>query len=573
MAADNDGRTEPFDGVRDWIDALIDGRLPLHEMRELGQLICQRSDVRRYYVRYLHLHGCLRHLATSLDSLYETIGDDELISDQDPFTDSICVPAIRDVPLQADADGWQTEPYVSHTPSRSSAGNPARRSRSLAIVAAVAAVVLLVCVLFVSRWSDSGGAPPSAVATLTDSAGARWKGQAPANGQALMADAELELTEGLGRLRFGGSDVIVEGPARFTAVAVDRIRLVQGALWVRADSGSGFEVLTPGEIIKDLGTEFGVEVTPSRETSVHVFEGKVAVYPAGKNPSISQQILNQDEAIEFDANGMTLAKGKADPSEFVRPMQFAAALAVDQFADQKHPLLRDPALTVHLTFSEADGKPAVNPLSRLGKEVLFGDGHDLLSFPAIRPGRRPGTQALSFARGFAQCARIVNQTGADPLDFSGDAGKARPFTIAGWVKASPDAGNLACIATRGNQYFSQYALDIRESQFRFIVRDAGNNLYQVKSSQGPNGQWHFVAGVFDPAVGTICIYVDGALRGKAPGPNALCPVADKQYFRIGSYSGTTNTVDHGFEGEIDEIIMWQRPLGGEEIAALYRAAL
>src|SRR5689334_22430535 len=73
------------------------------------------------------------------------------------------------------------------------------------------------------------------------------------------------------------AELIVEGPARFTPVAVNRIQLLEGKLWARATSTSGFEAVTPAGLIQDLGIEFGVNVEDTGRESVNVFEGKVAV--------------------------------------------------------------------------------------------------------------------------------------------------------------------------------------------------------------------------------------------------------------------------------------------------------
>ncbi len=48
----------------------------------------------------------------------------------------------------------------------------------------------------------------------------------------------------------------------------------------------GFKLMTPDAKVVDLGTEFGLKVSDSGKSDVHVFDGEVEVYPgAGSDES------------------------------------------------------------------------------------------------------------------------------------------------------------------------------------------------------------------------------------------------------------------------------------------------
>jgi hypothetical protein len=569
MVADNDGRPDPFGDVREWIDDLIDGRLGLEEMHQLERLVCERADVRRFYVRYLHLHGCLRQLSTSLESLCETFGDDALASDQDPFAESICVPAIQDMPSQTEDDQWQAERFTSHAPSRPAVGNPVWRLRLRSIVAAVAAVLALGCALFFLRGGDqsSPASLASPVAFLTDSIGAQWNGQAPGNGQELTVNAALELTEGLGRLRFGKSDLIVQGPARFTPIAANRIELSQGALWVRADSGPGFEVVTPGEVVRDLGTEFGVRVESLGQTSVHVFEGRVEVSPA--KAKAEPTVLVTGDAAVFDGSGAQQAKTKADPQAFVRPPEYDDAALAAVAAE----LLQDPTLAARIAFTKVQGRVGIaadTDVTGIGAHVSLGHID-----PDSTPQRLPkpvvgrlGRTAASFDPHIGETAKLVKEA-ARPLDFAREK-TAGSFSVAAWVRALKvqDAQNGACIAMYGLNGREQYSLNIYRGVYRFLVRDARGELHEISSRVGPDEQWHHVVATFDPT-GTMRLYVDGKLQATKSGPRDLLTVEGEFWF--GSGPGSTPIVEYGLSGAIDELVIWRKALGEREVAALYRA--
>ena len=74
-----------------------------------------------------------------------------------------------------------------------------------------------------------------------------------------------------------GAKVIVQGPATYEAESRNGGFLSLGKLIgkVTSEAARGLTIRTPTAIVTDLGTEFGVEVSPQRESRVYVFRGKV----------------------------------------------------------------------------------------------------------------------------------------------------------------------------------------------------------------------------------------------------------------------------------------------------------
>jgi hypothetical protein len=353
--------------------------------------------------------------------------------------------------------------------------------------------------------------------------------------------------------------------------------LSQGKLWARAVPG--FEVITPNGTIKDLGTEFGMEVDFSQLKAVHVFEGRVAVSPAAdeKQPA-SSQVLNKGQAVTFDDAGVAEPITRADPQAFVRPEQFAkaTALVANESSGQEHVLLQDPSLVAHFLFADADGKPVIHPLSKtqgVERQATFGDNDSTIVPPTMVPGRRPDRLAMQYEPRLAQRAQI--QVGPlDILDFS-DGGKgAEPLTVAVWVRAASvqSATKGACIVTRGLDNRRQYGLDIDNGVFRFFLFNKYRQgiPYEIHSRVAPDGQWHLIAGTFEPTSGVMRMYVDGKYQGSAPGPRVLMPPDAGLY--IGSQPGSsTSEIEYSLDGAVDEVALWRRALNGVEIASLYRS--
>ena len=68
----------------------------------------------------------------------------------------------------------------------------------------------------------------------------------------------------------------------------------------------GFQVQTPGSKVVDLGTEFGVEVTPCQDVEVHVFRGEVVVEEASAAAASAGSHV-------FRNQGLRMESGTAGP--------------------------------------------------------------------------------------------------------------------------------------------------------------------------------------------------------------------------------------------------------------------
>jgi prepilin-type N-terminal cleavage/methylation domain-containing protein len=156
----------------------------------------------------------------------------------------------------------------------------------------------------------------------------------------------------------------------------------------------------------------------------------------------------------------------------------------------------------------------------------------------------------------------VNVPDNASLDFSG----TQPFTISAWVYQAVTT-SYAPVITKGNSGGSpyNYALITNSTnpQARF-------NIYNG-SAHGPNASgmetlnaWHLWTGTFDGA--TMTLYVDGVLSGTPLNISSTLPISNTNALQMGR-----NASAQAWNGDIDDVRIYNRALSAAEIAALYNA--
>jgi hypothetical protein len=182
-------------------------------------------------------------------------------------------------------------------------------------------------------------APPPVVALVSASVGAVWSeagtttaaaGDVPRLGSTLIAGRQVQLIEGYARLTFvNGVEVIVEAPARVTLESATRVLLDRGRLTAKVpDRAHGFAVGTGVVEIVDLGTEFGVNVTPAGDVDVPVFTGKVQARPApsadasGQTAPPAAQVVDAGQTVRAaSATGVKVEQAGSETASFVRDIR------------------------------------------------------------------------------------------------------------------------------------------------------------------------------------------------------------------------------------------------------------
>ncbi len=160
----------------------------------------------------------------------------------------------------------------------------------------------------------SGGA----VVTVRTSLHGQWSdGREVEVGAALPAGVWLWQSGLVELVTASGTVLLVEAPAGLEIVDALHARLLSGKLVVRMPKGrSGFVVDTPELRVRDLGTEFGVSVSPAGEAQVQVFEGKVRAESADR---AAGQELRAGETVRVETGGRLVA-ADYEEARFIRRM-------------------------------------------------------------------------------------------------------------------------------------------------------------------------------------------------------------------------------------------------------------
>jgi ferric-dicitrate binding protein FerR (iron transport regulator) len=238
---------ERGDELQSLCESAIEGRLTPEQAARLDRLVVDDREARRYYVEYMNQHACLRW--------------------------SVADPAFLASPLLSGA-------AVAKTPASVRAGSwRPRRHWTLSLAGGMAAAAVLILGVWLGTRSP-GAQVPQAVATLSGTVACKWgSGSLPTETGSRLPAGRLRLVEGLARISFAdGAEVTLEGPADVELVSPSRCILHAGRMVAKVPTEAiGFTVDTATAVIKDLGTEFGVNAREGLSADVHVFDGLVDV--------------------------------------------------------------------------------------------------------------------------------------------------------------------------------------------------------------------------------------------------------------------------------------------------------
>ena len=168
-----------------------------------------------------------------------------------------------------------------------------------------------------------------------------------------------------------------------------------------------------------------------------------------------------------------------------------------------------------------------------------------------------------------------------PNDVSNDFDGSDSFTLEVWFRYEGEESggtNNAHLVTKQASSGTEavpFALinnrnEGKPGQLKFF-RDDGSNRVTVATAHEDfnDGVWHHAAAVHDGVAQTMRLYIDGTLEGEATSVS-LGSTANGRKLRIGRRGGTT---EHWFEGELDEVRIWNVVRTQEEIVATRHQSL
>jgi hypothetical protein len=304
---------------------LVDGELTRSRSDRLRELLRDDPEMQDLYLRFMGLHAQL-HL------------------DYASGTGPADMPGGSSMPLKPlsspSLDQSVGDLFGEEFARPDIAISPARSWLASATVGWTLAIVFAIGLVAVLRSPGPRKVPTSerplvkvdvadSVAVIVRSTGARWEsgnGRDPREGD-LLPKGRLRVREGRVILSMlNGVTVIVEGPADFELVSIDRIACYSGKLRARVPEGAeGFVISGPGSAVVDMGTEFGVNVKSDGKSRGKVFEGEVEAAVLGLSGTLrrSQVVKQENEAFEIDP-GSGLIGPLTGQEDFVAPSNLVA---------------------------------------------------------------------------------------------------------------------------------------------------------------------------------------------------------------------------------------------------------
>ncbi|HJZ91251.1 MAG TPA: LamG domain-containing protein [Gemmataceae bacterium] len=451
--------------------------------------------------------------------------------------------------------------------------------------ALAAAVVVAGALVLAFRPGARAPEPPSEaahagmeIATAIKVEDIRWEpgeGATPGEGT-VVTSGRLRLASGRLTLAFfSGVALTVEGPADLELRAADRVFCHYGKLRARVPRGAeGFTVLTAGYEVVDMGTEFALNLEPGGKSRVMVFEGEAGVSVLGKDGrSVGGALLERQRSVEVDPGVGRIQDVAPQPDDFVELGEFVPP-----------PLRLDPGYAEAILTAKPWGYWRFETLvnDTVPNEIAGRPGLKATGSVNIEPST-DGNHAARFRHDDHAQAFLMDGVWTPP--------RSEGYAIEVWVQAdipTPKAqGRSALVGLidredgQSENHLAYLELTARGRRsphepctVRFLDRwpaatSGGADVFSRRTVV--TTLWRHVVGQKNGD--TLELYVDGELVGTSPARlNAQAP-EDAATTACRLFVGRLKQRSlppfeseiRAFEGLLDELAVYDRPLTPEEI--------
>lgn len=419
---------------------------------------------------------------------------------------------------------------------------------------------------------DVAVARPTFVALLAGAYDATWAeatAEELAEGRDLYVGQKLELIAGSAEIRYdSGVRVRLFGPAEWTMPSAEGLQLKRGQAVARVNpSAVGFTVGTPFCEVVDLGTEFAVGCDPEGDVNVYVHQGEVEVAP--RKPGQNKVRLTAGESINISRNGTArIAGGKK--LEELKELAVAAGVTnnMETWSTHRDELKRDNSLAAYFDFQRDPEYPRklLNLVAAEGNTLHaeLGSADNEASRPTWSEGRWKGKQALSFNNAKQQFARVAPQ---EPIDWS------KGISIAVWIRFDAPVGQPAVLlAQRDGAQPSVFQMAVMPPSSRGSMTGI-QLLGSPRVAGGYSGapidygtDWQLLT-VASNEQQTL-FYRNGHEIGRTDGVSLESSAAPLSIGAIFVRDHVHPTFP--LSGEIDELLIYRRPLSDAEVLKLYQ---
>ncbi|WP_372718822.1 LamG-like jellyroll fold domain-containing protein [Novipirellula sp.] len=378
----------------------------------------------------------------------------------------------------------------------------------------------------------------------------------------------LKLEQGLVQMEFmSGAVVAIEGPAELQIHSKNAATLLSGRVTANVPPRArGFVLNSPKAAIVDLGTEFGVSVTPTGTSEVEVLSGEVELSLLGDdgNTLISQRV-HEATRISVNQEKDLLQTITANPKELPKIIVYDdEALAItDDYAE----LIRRGSPLVYWRFDDAEESAFAD--NSIRNEM--GPNHAAI----LRHGQN-GEKTIHVTNGYVRFQRsdsaryVVSEHPIEGLNQG-------PYSIEFWMK--PDDLQHATVLgvypeSRNDHRIFLNVLEIVTETFmihepgalRFLHRNPPTASYEAGTNAFTPGlcvpgQWHHVVAVKN--TDAMEIYLNGHLARRVPLAEGKVDGSGDFHLIFGQLTAAADW--RQFSGAIDEIAVYSRALSPAEI--------
>lgn len=186
-----------------------------------------------------------------------------------------------------------------------------------------------------------------------------------------------------------------------------------------------------------------------------------------------------------------------------------------------------------------------------------GNHGTLVGGPVWGEGRIRGGLTFNGTSNYVQCS------GGTGLDVRS------ALTVTMWVRTA-DAANGERNAYLMKGEFT-YGMRHRDSnEIEFYIYSLGHQYARVPVTSAFNGTWHHLAGTYDGTA--LRLYIDGEVQATTPWTGPI-NIDENYYVNFGRNSQGDSTAQWYYQGDLDEVRIYDRALSQEEIQKLLKPEL
>ncbi|MCP4538326.1 MAG: tandem-95 repeat protein [Chloroflexi bacterium] len=145
----------------------------------------------------------------------------------------------------------------------------------------------------------------------------------------------------------------------------------------------------------------------------------------------------------------------------------------------------------------------------------------------------------------------------------------KDFTVAAWIKPTQLSDIQRIVATARTQSTNGFAFGTNGTNLRFTTFDVHN--YDITGIELQADRWTHVAAVMD-GENNVSFYVDGALMGQVDHTSPAAADIDDELLFGATTLVNSASLTQQFDGQIDDVYVFQRALPEHEIKNIYRRA-